>query len=55
MEKPTEEQVTKRAYQLWEQAGMPEGRDQEFYYMAEQEMSGPEATKENPEDTTRLE
>jgi hypothetical protein len=26
-----------RAYQLWEKAGCPEGRDQEFYFQAEQE------------------
>jgi hypothetical protein len=26
---PTKEQVTRRAYQLWEQAGKPEGADEE--------------------------
>jgi hypothetical protein len=37
---PTKEQVTRRAYQLWEQAGKPEGRDQEFYHQAERELAG---------------
>jgi hypothetical protein len=32
-----DENVQIRAYQLWEQAGCPEGRDQEFYFQAEQE------------------
>jgi hypothetical protein len=39
MEKPTKEQIIHRAYQLWEQAGKPEGRDEEFYYQAERELN----------------
>ena len=27
-----------RAYQLWEAAGRPEGRDEEFYFQAEEEL-----------------
>ena len=27
-----------RAYELWEKAGKPEGRDQEFYHQAEQDL-----------------
>ena len=38
MEQPTKEQITHRAYQLWEQAGKPEGRDDEFYHLAEQDL-----------------
>jgi Protein of unknown function (DUF2934) len=38
MEQPTKEQIIHRAYQLWEQAGKPEGRDDEFYHLAEQEL-----------------
>jgi Protein of unknown function (DUF2934) len=38
MENPTEKQTVRRAYELWEQAGKPEGRDQEFYHLAEQEL-----------------
>ncbi len=39
---PTKEQVIHRAYQLWEQAGKPEGRDQEFYHQAERELAAHE-------------
>jgi hypothetical protein len=38
MKEPTKEQVIHRAYELWEQAGKPEGRDDEFYQQAEQEL-----------------
>jgi hypothetical protein len=38
MENPTREQVIHRAYQLWEQAGKPDGRDEEFYHQAEKEL-----------------
>jgi hypothetical protein len=30
--------IVRRAYELWEQAGKPDGRDQEFYHQAEQEL-----------------
>jgi Protein of unknown function (DUF2934) len=48
MENPTKEQIIHRAYELWEQAGKPEGRD-EFYHQAEKELRG-EPTKETPDD-----
>ena len=35
---PTEEQIRSRAHQLWEQAGKPEGREDEFWRLAEQEL-----------------
>jgi hypothetical protein len=38
MENPTEEQIRVRAHELWEQVGKPEGRDQEFWHLAEQEL-----------------
>ena len=38
MEQPTKEQIIHRAYELWEQAGKPEGRDDDFYHLAEQEL-----------------
>jgi hypothetical protein len=38
MNKPAEIEIVRRAYQLWQQAGEPEGRDQEFYHQAEQEL-----------------
>jgi hypothetical protein len=50
MENPTKEQIIHRAYQLWEQAGKPEGRDQEFYHQAEKELKGAQAAPtETPE------
>jgi hypothetical protein len=38
MENPTQIQIVRRAYELWEQAGKPDGRDEEFYHLAEQEL-----------------
>lgn len=35
---PTEEQIRERAYYLWEIAGCPKGRDQEFWFMAKEEL-----------------
>jgi hypothetical protein len=46
MENPTKDQIIHRAYELWEQAGKPEGRDQEFYHQAEQELRN--ADKSSP-------
>jgi Protein of unknown function (DUF2934) len=49
--KPTRMEVVRRAYELWEKGGKPEGRDQEFYHQAERELEGesegPDATEEN--------
>jgi cytochrome c2 len=38
MKKPTRMEVVRRAYELWQKAGQPEGRDQEFYHQAEREL-----------------
>jgi hypothetical protein len=46
MKKPTR---IRRAYELWEQAGKPEGRDQEFYHQAERELAGRPEDPETPE------
>jgi Protein of unknown function (DUF2934) len=35
---PDEEDIRTRAYDLWRQAGEPEGRDEEFWHLAEQEL-----------------
>jgi hypothetical protein len=53
MAKPTQEEVIHRAYELWEQAGKPEGRDQEFYHQAERELAapGPEVTADEKQKT----
>ncbi|MBE7733159.1 DUF2934 domain-containing protein [Devosia faecipullorum] len=34
-----EQKVRDRAFQLWDAAGQPEGREQEFWYAAEQELA----------------
>ena len=34
-----EDQVRQRAYYLWEQAGQPDGRNEEFWHMALAEIS----------------
>jgi Protein of unknown function (DUF2934) len=47
MVNPTRMEVVRRAYELWEQAGKPEGRDQEFYLQAEQELSTPPAASDD--------
>jgi hypothetical protein len=41
---PADESIKVRAYQLWEMAGCPEGRDQEFYFQAEREQRDREKT-----------
>ena len=38
MSNPTEEQIRVRAHQLWENAGRPEGREDEFWHQAEREL-----------------
>jgi hypothetical protein len=39
MAKPLGIDIVRRAYELWQQAGEPEGRDQEFYLEAERELT----------------
>ncbi len=36
---PAKRDVSKRAYALWEQAGRPDGREQEFWSQAETELA----------------
>ena len=38
MEEPDRAKVMKRAYDLWEQAGMPQGSAEKFYHQAEEEL-----------------
>ena len=40
--------IRDRAYQLWNQAGQPEDREQEFWYQAERELA-----EEDEVDTSR--
>jgi hypothetical protein len=39
MSKPTLVDIERRAYEFWESAGKPEGMDEEFYYLAERELT----------------
>lgn len=39
-EQMTEEQIRIRAHQLWDLAGRPEGREEEFWHEAERELKG---------------
>lgn len=34
-----QEKIRDRAFQLWDRAGQPEGRDQEFWFDAERELA----------------
>jgi hypothetical protein len=38
MDNSKEDQIRQRAHQLWELAGRPEGREQEFWFEAEREI-----------------
>jgi hypothetical protein len=38
MENPSEEDIRKRAHELWEHAGKPENRDEEFWRLAERDL-----------------
>jgi hypothetical protein len=39
MAKPTEEQIRKRAQEIWEENHRPAGRDDEFWFQAEKELN----------------
>jgi hypothetical protein len=52
MNSPTDDQMEKirrRAHELWEAAGRPEGREQEFWYRAEREITNSDAPT-NPDE-----
>jgi hypothetical protein len=42
MTTPSEEQIRARAYELWERAGKPGGREEEFWQKAEQALRAKE-------------
>jgi hypothetical protein len=48
MAKPDEENIRRRAKEIWEESGRPIGRDEEFWFQAERELK--EAEKEIPGD-----
>ena len=35
---PKHIEIVRRAYQLWQKAGEPQGKDEEFYHQAEQDL-----------------
>jgi Protein of unknown function (DUF2934) len=39
MNRRIDEAVAVRAYELWEKAGKPDGRDEEFWHLAEEQCS----------------
>lgn len=39
MHTPDQDKIRERAFQLWDEAGQPEGREQEFWYEAERELA----------------
>jgi Protein of unknown function (DUF2934) len=43
---PTDEQIRTRAHELWQQAGRPEGRDNEFWHQAEKELKATDDVRE---------
>jgi DUF2934 family protein len=38
METPVDDRIRERAHQLWQQAGCPAGRQDEFWYQAERDV-----------------
>jgi hypothetical protein len=49
MKKADKKEIDNRAYELWVEAGRPEGRDQEFYRHAERQLNGEFETMESTE------
>jgi hypothetical protein len=46
MPKPSEKEIAARAYKLWEENGRPEGKEDEFWHAAEQQLLNED--KSNP-------
>lgn len=44
-----QEKIRDRAYQLWDRAGQPDGREQEFWYDAERELAEEDAVDTSEE------
>lgn len=55
MPSPTEQQIRIRAHRLWEIAGRPEGRDDEFWHEAERELRDGSANNPDEKSKTFLE
>jgi hypothetical protein len=48
---PTQEQIERRVFELWQKAGFPKGRDEEFHRRAEQELRTTPNSVRMPEPT----
>jgi Protein of unknown function (DUF2934) len=55
MARPASIDVVRRAYELWEQSGKPEGRDQEFYLQAERDLQETAALRGGSQSSARPE
>jgi hypothetical protein len=44
MREPTQEQIERRVYDLWQQAGFPEGKDEDFRRQAVRELRNRECS-----------
>lgn len=51
MPSPSDDQIRTRAHQLWELAGKPEGRDDEFWREAERELK--DGATNNPDEKSQ--
>jgi hypothetical protein len=40
MDRPAQDKIRKRAYELWEQNGRPDGSEERFWHRAELELQG---------------
>jgi hypothetical protein len=49
----TEEQIRDYAHLLWEKAGKPEGRSDEFWHAAEVELNAESESPDAPTETTQ--
>jgi hypothetical protein len=38
MANPSDKEIAARAYKIWEERGRPEGKEEEFWHLAEQEL-----------------
>lgn len=48
---PTDEQIRELAHRLWSEAGQPEGREQEFWHLAKQQLQSKETQPNQPDFT----
>jgi hypothetical protein len=48
---PTQDEIRSRAHELWELAGRPEGRNNEFWHEAERELK--DGATDNPDENSQ--